>query len=72
MSVRTARMATGLFFLLFVAAVTWPGMIPFNRIEPLILGLPFSMAWVAFWVALSFLVLAALDRVEEAARKEDE
>jgi hypothetical protein len=71
MSVRLARAGTGLFFVLFVVAVTWPGMVPFNRIEPKILGLPFSMAWVAFWVALSFLVLAVLDRVEEAARGED-
>ena len=54
-----------LFFLLFALAVTWPGMLPFNRIEPLVLGLPFSMAWIALWVALSFVVLLMLDRVEE-------
>ena len=58
------RRGAVIFFLLFVLAVTWPGMIPANRIEPLILGLPFSMAWIALWVALSFLVLLAVDRVE--------
>jgi hypothetical protein len=39
-------------------------MVPFNRIEPLILGLPFSMAWIGFWVVLSFLVLLWIDHME--------
>ena len=72
MNVRWARRATALFFLLFVLAVTWPGMLPFNRIYPLVLGLPFSMFWIALWVFCSFLVLLFLDRVEARARKEDE
>ena len=69
MSVRLVRGGAILFVLLFVIAVTWPGMVPFNRIEPLILGLPFSMAWIALWVALSFLVLLLVDRVEGEARR---
>lgn len=68
MSIRWVRGVTILFFLLFVAAVTWPGMMVGNRIFPLILGLPFSMVWIAFWVVLSFLVLAALDAMEGKAR----
>jgi len=56
------------FFLLFLLAVTWPGMLPFNRIEPLVLGLPFSMAWIAFWVLLAAGVLYLLERVEERKR----
>lgn len=64
MNITWIRGGTGLFFLLFVVAVTWPGMIPGNRIYPLILGLPFSMAWIATWVVLAFLVLALLDRAE--------
>jgi hypothetical protein len=71
MSVRWVRRGAVLLFLLFVVAVTWPGMVPFNRIEPLILGLPFSMAWIAFWVVLSFLTLLLLDHVEAGAREED-
>jgi len=55
------------FFLLFLLAVTWPGMIPGNRIFPLVLGLPFSMVWIASWVVLSFLVLILLDREEGKA-----
>jgi hypothetical protein len=63
-SVRWIRGGTILFFLLFVAGVTWPGMILGNRIFPLIFGLPFSMVWIASWVGLSFFVLVILDRTE--------
>lgn len=70
MSKRGARWLAFIFFLLFTAAVTWPGMIPFNRIEPTVLGLPFSMAWIALWIILSFVVLLLVDRVEERGGKD--
>ena len=69
MRIRWARRGAAAFFLLFTVAVTWPGMLPFNRIRPWILGLPFSMAWIALWVVLSFLVLVGVDRAEERSRK---
>ena len=59
------------FFLLFTVAVTWPGMIPFNRVEPMVLGLPFNMVWIAFWVVLSFVVLVLVDRLHEASREDE-
>jgi hypothetical protein len=68
MSVRWIRAGAILFFLLFVAGVTWPGMMLGNRIFPLILGLPFSMVWIASWVGLSFFVLVILDRTEGRGR----
>ena len=68
MSLKTARGLTGLYFGTAVVAVTWPGLVPFSRIEPLIFGLPFSMAWVAAWVAGSVPVLFLLDRVERRFR----
>lgn len=68
MSLRMIRGGTVVFFLLFVAAVTWPGMLPANRIFPLVLGLPFSMVWIAGWVLASCLVLLFLDRAEKGAR----
>ncbi len=41
-----------------LAAMTWPGYAIFgNSIEPYVLGLPFSLAWVVGWVILTFLVL---------------
>jgi hypothetical protein len=60
------------FFLLFTAAVTWPGLIPFNRVQPTILGLPFTMAWIALWVVLSFVVLLLVDRLGDSSREGDE
>lgn len=54
--------AVALFFLLYTLAVTWPGFLPFNRIRPLVLGLPFSMVWVAGWVLAGGVVLFWLDR----------
>jgi len=64
------RILTVAFYAAFVLAVTWPGMIPFNRIRPLVLGLPFSFAWVVFWVVGSLVVLLALDRVEKTERED--
>jgi len=51
-----------LLFALYVfcclGALTWPGYDWLgNRIEPLVFGLPFSLAWVVGWVGLTFLVL---------------
>lgn len=66
MSTRGIRWAAALFFVLYTLAVTWPGALPANRIRPLVLGLPLSMAWVGGWLALSFVVLLLLDRSETA------
>ncbi len=47
-----------LYVICCVGALTWPGYDWLgNRIEPLVLGLPFSLAWVIGWVWLTFLVL---------------
>lgn len=72
MNIRTVRGGVILFFVFFVVAVTWPGMLPFNRIEPFVLGLPFSMVWIALWVVLSFFALLILDGAEAKARREDQ
>lgn len=68
MTVRGVRWGASIFFVLFVLAVTWPGMLPFNRTNPKVLGLPFSMFWIALWVFMSFLVLLLVDRVEGRSR----
>ena len=68
MSLKTARVLTGAYLLLALFFVTWPGLVPFARIEPLVLGLPFSMAWIAGWIAGVVIVLALLDRVEKRYR----
>ena len=70
MKLTWVRGGAALFFILFVLAVTWPGMIPGNRIFPLVLGLPFSMVWIAGWVVLSFFLLLLLDRAEGQDRED--
>lgn len=72
MTIRWLRVGTTLFFVLFVLAVTWPGMIPFNRVFPLVFGLPFNMVWIASWVLASFFVLLLVDWVEGRLREEEE
>jgi len=71
MKLATARFLAVGYHLLMLVFVTWPGMLPFARIRPFVLGLPFSFAWVAGWIAGSVLVLVALDRVERRHREED-
>ncbi len=60
----TARNALfAIYVFLCAGALTWPGYAWFgNRIEPFILGLPFSLAWVIGWVLLTFGVLVAYHR----------
>lgn len=68
MPVRLARGLTVGFLVAFAIAVTWPGMLPANRIHPLVLGLPFSLAWVAGWIVAGCLMLWMLHRAETADR----
>ena len=69
MSVRFARTLAVTFLVAYAFAVTWPGMVPFNRIRPLVLGLPFSLVWIAAWIIGGCLVLWMLDHVESAERE---
>lgn len=70
MSLRAARAFAGTYFVLMLVFVTWPGLVPFARVRPLVLGLPFSMAWIAAWIAGSVVVLYLLDGVEKRHRDE--
>lgn len=69
-AVRIVRIFAAAFLALFLVAVTWPGMVPFNRVRPLVLGLPFSKAWVALWLVLGILVLWLVDVVERRGGRE--
>jgi len=54
--VRNALFA--IYTVVCLAALAWPGYAWFgNRIEPFVLGLPFSFAWVVGWVVMTFVVL---------------
>ena len=57
---RLRHLLFGLYVLLCLGAMTWPGYAWFgNSIEPYVLGLPFSLVWVVGWVLLTFVVLTA-------------
>lgn len=58
------RVLVALYFIAYALAVTWPGMLLANRIEPLVLGLPFNLVWVAAWVVGGALVLGWFDHGE--------
>jgi hypothetical protein len=57
------------------------GLIPFvgmcfsvalwDRIDPMILGVPFNLAWLICWIVLSTLCMLAAYRVEAARDKKD-
>ena len=68
MNLVTARALTIAYFSLMLVFTTWPGMLPFARVYPLVLGLPFSMAWLAGWISGGVVVLFLLDRVEQRYR----
>lgn len=61
MSVRAARGFVLVLLVLYVLALTWPGIEPFNRIEPLVLGLPFVLFWICVWIVLVGVGFALLD-----------
>ena len=63
---RTPRWVHALFAthcLLTLAAVTWPGYAYLgNRIEPRVLGLPFSLAWLIGWILATLVALVLYER----------
>lgn len=61
------RLAIG-FFLVNVLAVTWPIITPFRSPEPLVFGLPLSMAWPIAWILLGWIMLLVLDHFENSAQ----
>jgi hypothetical protein len=70
MSVRSARRIVLVLLALYLVALTWPGIVPFNRIYPLVFGLPFVLFWITLWVLLAGVGLAFLDYVETRAERD--
>ena len=70
---RRSHLAWNLFLGLYVAAgvfcLVWPGYAWFaGRIEPFVLGLPFSFAWHIGWILASCVVLGLYHRGTRAGR----
>ncbi|MCP3773596.1 DUF3311 domain-containing protein [Paenibacillus sp. MZ04-78.2] len=48
------------------------GGLPFaNKATPLVLGMPFLLFWIVLWVILTSAVMAIVNFIDPADRKED-
>jgi hypothetical protein len=56
----TIRKAAIVFFTLLFAAMMWPIHPFFSRIDPVVLGLPFSLFYLIVLIAICFLALLGL------------
>lgn len=54
----------GIYFLVCTVAMIWPGAVVANRVEPMILGLPFFFFWYVVWVFMVFVGALILYRLE--------
>jgi xanthosine utilization system XapX-like protein len=44
--------------------------VPFvNRVEPLMLGMPFVLAWIVMWVVLASVIMAIVYRLDPSNRQ---
>lgn len=64
--------AVAVFYAAAAAAVTWPVYALFSRARPLVLGIPFSLFYLACLVVASFVVLLALYRWESRNGKDED
>jgi hypothetical protein len=69
MSVSAAKRLVVAYFIVYALVLLWPGVMPFNRIRPMLFGLPFIMVWVAAWVGFGFVVLLLLERAVSRAEQ---
>jgi uncharacterized protein DUF3311 len=60
-------------FLRFLAALPFIGIllgVPFvNRVEPLVLGMPFVLGWIVLWVILISIIMAVIYRLDPTNRQ---
>jgi hypothetical protein len=61
-----------------MALVKWLAVLPFlgilvgtpffNRVEPLILGMPLILAWIVLWIVLTGMIMAIIYLMDPANR----
>ena len=67
---RLPHLLLGLYLGLCLLALTWPGAAwAGTRIEPFVLGLPFSFAWYTAWSLSTFLALVWYHRATNGGRE---
>lgn len=68
---KTIRWLTAIYMGIFLIAMTWPGFMLFNRVTPLIFGLPFNLFCIALFIIIAMAVLFLLYRSEQACVDEE-
>ncbi len=58
-----------LFSIFILLMLIFPVFSLGNRVEPFILGLPFSMAWVIFWIVIEFIGLLIFIKLDSTAEE---
>lgn len=58
----------GAYFLICTLAMIWPGAAVANRVEPMVIGLPFVFFWYVAWVFVIFIGTVILYRWEHGGR----
>ena len=61
-----------IYFTICALAMIWPGALVANRIEPMVIGLPFFMFWYVAWVFVLFVGLVIAYRHDAAQEVNDE
>lgn len=60
MSVHAVRWVVAIYMLFFLLMTIWPGAILINKVEPMVLGLPFNLFFIALLIVCAIGVLIAL------------
>jgi hypothetical protein len=47
------------------------GVVFFNRVEPLVLGMPLVLAWIVLWIVASSVVMAIIYACDPVNRQPD-
>lgn len=68
---RAIRRLTAAYMVGFLLAVTWPGFTLFNRVTPIVIGLPFNLFCIAVFIVIGMAVLALLYHSEQRVADED-
>ncbi|MDL4864676.1 DUF3311 domain-containing protein [Halomonas elongata] len=61
-----------MYFAICALALVWPGALLANRIEPLVMGLPFFIFWYVAWVFVLFVGLVIAYRRESMEEADDD
>ncbi|TFH85111.1 hypothetical protein EQG41_19050 [Billgrantia azerbaijanica] len=61
-----------IYFTVCALAMIWPGALVANRIEPLVIGLPFFLFWYVAWVFALFVGLVITYCRDGAQEVDDE